>query len=479
MNNNAMFRASKKEVLAFFPLILFLGICYCSRNHMLINWLGIVLYLFFIFTWRWRTGEPLFSTYAIFITFFVMFNYGQPLMWAFNIHSDTEIGKNIMFYGTGYIPSEDELIDAQLYVCFAMLSFHLGAMLLARKRTHSPQYAEAEPFQNDEFTQSMRVVSRVLLFIIAPVSIYSAVRNMYIARIYGYRALYYGDLATQSGYAQILMFLFFPLLVAYLIGNNYSKKAQRIAYSIFSLYAIPQMLSGDRGSWIYSLVILIYIQTYYQKIPARRYLEYTLFAVIGVYFLNVITAVRDNGVGLSSLDFSSAFKVENSPIIAAFFELGGTMSIITFLLHTGNGIFPYANTYLIAALGVVSSRLLKVFNLKQIFLADWFSQGYLGINWGAGFSMIGEAYINGGLLGGLVYMMVLGMCLGKILQYSSSKKGSVKSLNLFVSTAGLNAVIGFSRGALYLTLKELFYGTIILVLCFKFYRRYSIRRDNG
>ncbi|HFS4918832.1 TPA: O-antigen polysaccharide polymerase Wzy, partial [Enterococcus faecium] len=149
-------------------------------------------------------------------------------------------------------------------------------------------------------------------------------------------------------------------------------------------------------------------------------IKWLILAVIGIYILNVITKARDGG-GLSKLtlkDFTSVFDSDDSPLVDSFFEMGGTMSIITFFLISGNGIYPFANTYLTSLLGSISTRMLSMFGIKFVLLADWFSQDYLGITWGTGFSMIAEAYVNGGYIGGIVYIFIIGIVIGKILSNS-------------------------------------------------------------
>lgn len=472
MRNNNFLKIPVKELIISLLLFIYLVVCAVYKNHLMINWLGIFCYIYCIYTWKSKTNEGLFSPYFIFITFFVLFNYGQPIMWAFNIHQVNEIGSSILFYGHSYIPNENDLIYVQLYICLCMLFFHFGVMLFTkRNRVRSIDRKSNEflisDIKKNKIKKSMRIVTSILLIITAPIAIYSAMRNMVIARLYGYNALYYGEHATQAGYIQIIMYLFYPALVGYLIGCSNSKKSRIIVYTIFGIYAVFQLLSGDRGSWLYSLVILVWLQTYYKKIPIRKYIKYIIICIAGIYFLNVVTAVRDSGSGLSSLDFSNLLNNETSPIIDVFFELGGTMNIITFLFHVGSGIYPYTNTYLTSILGAISSRGLSIFGIKQILVGDWFSQEYLKINWGAGFSMIGEAFLNGGYIEGLIYMALIGAFIGILISFANKSKYSNNPLELFITVAGLNAIIGFSRGALYLTLKELLYGTILVVICIK------------
>ena len=464
MKSNNFLRISVKELISFILLLIFFVVCVVYKNHMMVNWLGIFCYIYCIYTWMCKAQASLFSPYFIFMTFFVLFNYGQPMMWAFNIHQANEIGSGILFYGHSYIPNENDLINVQLYICMCMLVFHYGVMLFTKRyksRTIDRKYNEnfiTDNYKN-KIKKSMRIVAGVLLIITTPIAIYSAMSNVIVARLYGYNALYYGEHATQAGYIQIIMYLFYPC--------SNSNKSRIIVYSIFGIYALLQLLSGDRGSWLYSLVILVWLQTYYKKIPIRKYVKYIIMCIVSIYILNVVTAVRDSGSGLSSLDFSNLLNNETSPIVDVFFELGGTMNIITFLFHVGSGIYPYSNTYLTSILGAVSSRVLKMFGIKQILIGDWFSQEYLKINWGAGFSMIGEAFLNGGYIGGLIYMTLIGAFLGIILNYANKYKYSNNPIELFITVAGLNAIVGFSRGALYLTLKELLYGTILVVICIK------------
>lgn len=52
-----------------------------------LNWLGILVYIYAISTWKKKTKSRLFSLYFIFITFLFLFNYGQCIMWALGIHN--------------------------------------------------------------------------------------------------------------------------------------------------------------------------------------------------------------------------------------------------------------------------------------------------------------------------------------------------------------------------------------------------------
>ena len=467
-----------KTIISIVLLILY-GLCcnmYMEGDPMLLNWLGIFILVVALYTWKLKHKSSFFSPYTIFFIFFFLFNYGQCVMWAFNIHSPREIGVSPL-WNISIIPQKIDIARTQWYVCLAMFFFHCGAMLAGKwkNRYIVLNTAKFESDVNLSFV-SMKKVSRFLLCIIAPIALYNQFQTMIIAQLYGYRALYYGEHAG-SGYMQILMFLFFPTLVCFLIGNKYSIKSRRIVYSIFGLYTLLGILSGDRGGWLFSLVVLIWIHTHYEGITKRTAVKLGVIGLVGLFFLSAITAVRNDGLNITSDIFVNAVKAENNALVDAFFEMGGTMSIITYLLNASQDIYPYTNTYLVAILGALSSKMLSLFGLKQVLLGDWFSQQYLGLSdWGVGFSMLGEAYINGGYFGGLIYMMIIGFIIGKAISYISNLFSNNNPIGFFMGASCLNFLIYFPRGASYLTIKEFVYGTFFIYIIVVITKRYYKKR---
>lgn len=475
MYSSTRFLVTKGELFTTSFMIIYLFICGCFKYEcpMILNWFGILFFFYSIYTWKIKTKDKWLSPYFILMIFFTVFNCGISIMWALNIHKVNELGTKVMYYTSGYIPSQKDIIEAQFYTAISMFVFHLGA-LFSVKRNNMPIVKRSILSERNYLgtKDAMRIVCGALLLITAPVAIYTAARDVVLARIYGYGSLYYGSSSTQGGYVQILMFFFFPALVGVLISCDFNKKSKRLCYSIFAVYAFLGVLSGDRGNWLYSLMVLVWLHSLYKNVSIKKYLQYAVLAVVGIYLLSVVTAARNSGLTFKLSDFVNAFNAENSPIVDAFYEMGGSIGIILFFLHSGNEIYPYANTYLTSILGVVSTRMLSLFGLKQVLIADWFSQDYLKISWGTGFSMIGEAYVNGGYFGGFVYMSILGFIHGKILNKASSAvKENFEPIQLFIAAASLKAIMGLTRGALYLTLKEAFFGVFIVYWMIVFLRK--------
>ena len=410
-----------KTIISTFLLTLLVVVVYNvsdgALKSSLLNWLGIVVYFYAIFTWHWEKNSSLFSLYTIFYTFFVIFSYGQCIMWALGIGNDRGIGTGPIYYGSNVIPHLDDMLNIKWYNCICFLAFHLGALLFAPQKLIVSSNSGSEISNLDRAL--LYKVGCITTLIIAPIALYFRFKEVIIALRYGYKALYYGNFSTQSGYTQILLYLFFPGLVCMLIGSNFSKNSKKIVFTIFCVYALLGIASGDRGSWLYSLIILMWMNQHSTdaKIKLSKYFMYSVLCIVGICLLSAITSARNSGgfLTLTFNDFKSAFIGENSPIVDTFFEMGGSMGIIAYLLTIKTPIYPYNNTYLTAILGAFSSRLLGVFGLKQVLIADWFSQDYLGLNYGVGFSMIGEAYVNGGYWGGVIYIMILGAIIGRFL----------------------------------------------------------------
>ena len=464
---------NRKTLIFSFALVGMLFFCIITFNQEYwLNWLGIIIFFYAIMTWHWEKNDKIFSLYAIFFLFMLLFNYGDCIMWALGIEQDSGLtaGK-LLVYGSNLYMSKKDLVDTKWYICLSMLAFHIGALLLVKRKSTYVDRVDGIALQvnvdkNKLDRSALYKAGCIVTAIVAPITIGLRMSEVIIARQYGYSALYYSDMSTQSGYVQIIIYLFFPGLIALLIGSDFSKKVVRTVVIIFGIYMCLGIASGDRGNWLYSLIILIWI--FNQRKPARisTVIKLIVIGVIGIYLLQVVTLSRNYG-GLSELSlesFAEVLSLDNSPIVDAFFEMGGTMGIVTIFLKLG-AIYPYANTYLTAILGAVSSRFLSFLGIDFVLIGDWLSQEYFDLNYGLGFTMIAEAYVNGGYIGGLIYMCILGAIIGKLLAMCRDswdmQNNPVKS---FISISSANLLMSLSRGAVYLVVKNFVYGVVIMLL---------------
>ena len=464
---------NRKTLIFSSALVGLLLFCIITTNQEYwLNWLGIAIFFYAVMTWHWEKNDKIFSLYAIFFLFLLLFHYGDCIMWALGIDQDSglTVGK-LLVYGSNLYMSKKDLVDTKWYICLSMLAFHIGALLFVKRKSTYVNGVDDIALQinvdkNKLDRSALYKAGCIVTAIVAPITIGLRISEVIIARQYGYSALYYSDMSTQSGYVQIIIYLFFPGLIALLIGSDFSKKVVRTVVIIFGIYMCLGIASGDRGNWLYSLIILIWI--FHQRKPARisTVIKLIVIGVIGIYLLQIVTLSRNYG-GLSDLSlesFTEALSLDNSPIVDAFFEMGGSMGIVTIFLKLG-AVYPYANTYLTAILGAVSSRFLSFWGIDFVLLADWLSQEYFNLNYGLGFSMIAEAYVNGGYIGGLIYMCILGAIIGKLLAMCRDSWDMQNNpVKAFISISSTNLLMSLPRGAVYLVVKNFVYGVVLMLL---------------
>jgi oligosaccharide repeat unit polymerase len=423
------------------------------------SWIGILLGIYIFITWFRLTGA-VFTLYTIFMMFFFLFNFGQPIMWAFGVHIPEEIGNQPIYKGLG-TPNNADIVNGQMITCISALMFHLGAIICYRPKGK----VNRDSVQTDSATlKAIFIVSLVIGSIIIPITLYYTFDSLKVAMTLGYKALYYSDYAyNKSNLFIVAQTLFFPCLVGMLIGSKYNKKIKYFVYIVFIIYILLNLFAGDRGTWIYSLVILIWLShVCYKPIKIKSTLKYLILSLIGIYIVGAIVSIRN--VGLSNVTFQDiidSFAFENSPIVLTIFEMGGTMKVVMVLLMYGWDIWPYANTYLLAILGMITNKVIYIFDLPFSLISDWFSQDYLGLSYGAGFSIIAEAVLNYGPYFSPFIMVALGYLITSLIYIDKKMKYYNRPLRMLFAVTTLNVFLPLTRNFFHLLLKEWFIGVLL------------------
>ena len=137
--------------------------------------------------------------------------------------------------------------------------------------------------------------------IVIPITIIKILKTISYSLTYGYVALYYSDFQLSSIYSYAET-LFFPVLVGILIGSNYKKK--RLVYLIFALYAGLYLMAGERGNWLYKLVILLWMHhNFYKKIDYKKFIKFFIIGFFSLYIVSFVVVFRNTG--LRGMDFNT------------------------------------------------------------------------------------------------------------------------------------------------------------------------------
>lgn len=477
INKNQIICLSISVFSIFIYYIMLIGI-----NNMYVfgyNWIylssviGVISYIYILISWRYITGN-LISLYSLFITFFYLFNFGQCILWAFNIHLQGEIGSRGLYY-TNKIPSNEDILLTQCIVIISSIMIHLGSFLQFSYNNNKDRVKKKS-------INSFRLNKSIFKFclFISPIVLISVgitqFNNYQNAQAFGYTALYYGEGLSESGTIfKILSRLFFPVLVGLLVGSNYNKNVVRIVYILFALNALISILIGDRGSWIYSLLILIIAHHYfYKKIKLKNSIVFITLAVFLSYISVAIVKVRNEGVSLGKI-IQVLSDIEINPIISSVFTMGNTMGITTVLVKDGWDIFPYGNTFFYGILTAPSSRMIDILNLDYKPLGGWFSQTYLGISNGAGFSIVAEILLNFGPILLPIFMIIFGIVIGYITNFTnlSTNDDTIKLIFCLITTS---VVINISRNVFSYNLGEVLFTTLQFFVYFYIFKLLFVRR---
>ncbi|MBY0753935.1 O-antigen polysaccharide polymerase Wzy family protein [Clostridium sardiniense] len=435
----------------------------------LFGWIGISSYIYILITWKKVTGR-VFTPYIIFCTFIFLFNYGQFIMWAIGIHYKGELGT------TDFIRYMDDatLLKVELVSITGILSFHLGALISAFN-SKSSKKVKKNIFIDDKFgyCYPMKVIGIILILICTPIVLFQGFQNLSVATKYGYTSIYYGGYIETNILMKYTNYFFLPGLLCYLIGNKISKKSFFEVSMIFGIYMVINLLAGDRGSWIYFLVILFWCYTtYISKISFSFIIKCIVIGSALLILTSVLVKFREIGFeNITKSDFRDVLQNSSYVFIKPFFEMGQSARVLGIIIQDNlDKVWPYGNTYIAAILSMFLPRIKVLFGYPDFYLDNWISQQYLALNkYGVGFSITAEAYLNGGVVFSVVYMLMLGIFISKLIKCDRVDLNNPKKM--FVVLASTITLIPIARGSTELFLRQWAYGVFILLIIINVLRR--------
>ena len=428
--------------------------------------MGWIQYVFSLSSW-WKLTDSFFSVYSIYITFSYLFTYGQCLMWGIGIHLPNEIGK-VRLYSWA-IPSQSSIIQTQLITLIGLLSFHTGAVLLYKRRvSYSNIRINTQTINIQE--NALYRVCQITNLISTPLMFYSVIRNIFIIREFGYGATLYNAevVATQNNIVMLLRMMYIPSIFGMLIASRYKRQVYKTCYISFGFYTVLSLFAGDRGEWLFPLCLLLWMHhKYCNRINLKRVIKYS---VMGFALITICVAVRNSrtsGVRLSGV--VDAIAGESNPIVSGIFELGSSMRPTLIIMQNGWKTYPYGNSYIHALLGMITERVIKLYQPNYSGLSTWFSQSYIGISYGAGFSFIAEAIMNFGPYGSIVILLVLGMLSSRCMFSVESSDYTYSPVSVFFQVSTIYAMLQGIRNTMLTAGKTWFFSTVLIMLLYYLY----------
>ncbi|MGV1066409.1 O-antigen polysaccharide polymerase Wzy [Clostridium perfringens] len=485
INRNSTLYAKWDEIvfliLAFVWFVV--SLVYNIRGNNQINYVDNAIYFFCVMgtlqlvltvkSIKRLQGGCLFSLYFIFFLFLYIFSYGQFLMWTFGIHYKNEM---TVSHHVRYI-DKDTVVRIQTVSLELLAIFHWGVLIVNRRYKQKIK----NKIENKQVINLLKHLALPILVVSWVINLYYSISGFKEAAVLGYSALF--D-QTMPPLIKYISYMFVPSLFLVLITRNYQKKYFYILTIFFLTYALPLLITGDRGSWIYFLGPWLWLYIRFVNTPkgtndklARRRTILSIILVMLILFISAsFVSVRSEGYTAISSD---SFSLDDlyTPFVKPFFEMGQSARILGIIIQDSlDKTYQYGNTYIADILGMILPRIKVLFGFPDMYVENWMSTDYLNmVNYGVGFSAFAEAYLNGGLYFSWFYMLLFGMFIGKltIICNDDVHRLPIKTYLALSATTVLGPSV---RATLDLWLRQFFWGSLLVLLIAKIVVAFSTNK---
>jgi oligosaccharide repeat unit polymerase len=419
--------------------------------------MGIIGWIFIfwsIFTWKHKKHE-IFGPYIVFLISGFLFMYGQSLLLPLNLVADKNNLLNIF--------NQKEIFVAQVYTILSFIFFHIGAL-------YSKSNFLVKGLQASKTLNSIRIVGIfIFIFSVVPYT-YITYNDLLISIRYGYGELF--RQGSNTGITAIfdnVSLYFVPSLICLYIAFNRQQFQRLIITSIFILVILVEVIIGSRGSAITLVMILLILRHYLVKnINIKTAIPYGLGAYFTLSFLSVVAKLRSIPNKSLYLYFQSFF-VDNNLFSETITELGGSMFPLlqTMRLVPNNYGYRFGSSYLYSFTTVIPNIGFWDVHPGALHgnLGNWL-QDVLNLNYGPGYSMAAESYINFGWFGFLfiaLFGLLIGYTFSRVNKYNVHRRPEMLAFSLIILSLTLMIV----RNSFVSLIRAYFYiGFPILILIY-------------
>ncbi len=375
-----------------------------ATSHDLFVWsvIGWGQFLLTIYSWV-KSGNRLISPYVVFMVCCYLFNFGRAFLYPFGYDFSFSLLYHIKIYS---------IFKAQVYTLLMFAAFHFGALI----------YSSKKHFWNLSSNYNKKKIIYIgwVLFVISVGPYFvDMIQNVILSMTYGYGAIY--DQGPKSLFMKCMNFMgeyFVPSCICLYVGYKGCRYKQRIIECILLVVVLCIFLIGGRTGGVIILGLIIILRNYLYKRIAKKGM--LLIAVGAVGLLAVLAIIR--GTRSSSDRTLESYEMKGSSsdmAVAALSEMGGSMSCLIktqdFVPSTED--YRYGTTYLYAITSVIPNLgQWDVHPAKEgANMSEWLTDK-MRLNYGTGFSITAEAYINFGYFSWM-FMLLFGYLLAWCFRY--------------------------------------------------------------
>ena len=400
-----------------------------------------------------RHEKTLLSPILLFLASFYLFQNGQLLLYSFNIIPNDF-----------YINKSSEVIEN---VCTFSSISAIVSSYAAILVVFNPKKRLSRKSRIDELDRDSICKFALLGFAItAIVALFLAFRKFTIALSGGYSSVRAYE-ETISSVFNFIEYMFVPFSILSLIYLK-NKWLKALVFLVSGFFFLLTALSGDRTTGITGLIVLFLL--YYLSVARESKLKLKRLRIVVPFVVLLFFALMRVAYFVRSrIDFSifAFFSLES--IVDEVSEIGFSFYALTTMMIVvpSKENFLYGKGYFLSMIGGVFPSFLdptgtiQKINAESRVYSQWQSQ-YFNYDFGLGFSLNAESYINFGWFG-LLAIFLLCLFIFRMLSYSL-KNNEKPNFSLYKSMVLLMLWFTLPRRDTYFVWKSIIYAIAFIYL---------------
>ncbi|MEF2293183.1 O-antigen polysaccharide polymerase Wzy [Virgibacillus dokdonensis] len=414
----------------------------------------ILAFVVLIFIWNHFFAKSYVDLINLFLVVQFIFFGGNSVLKVFNLESKD--------YFSGFTLTHNDYILTNIIIILSLLCFVLGASISeVTSRNKSKKYQKKDPNQKHQYTDEVINFSGVALLLIGLISFIIDFDFSWINSSY-----------KNFGGTTLFKFLWTISLPTsgFVFATSNIKKNQIIGFSILFLVSFIYIVIGNRGYSISILLTAIWLyDNQIRKLPKRKliFLSLLIVFIISVFYQMKSFTIQQK---LNVIDSMQYINLENM-FLSLFEESSITYRTLIYTVQSvpidkgfewGLSYFWALTTLVPNIFGTSAHPSVIFYENPSEWLAWTFSPEQASLGFGFGFSNLGEAYFNFGLVGIVFSNFAFGFLL-ETLNKNAKKLLNQRHKLILVAIVISNLFWGI-RNPLSSIIRDAFYQYIIFVV---------------
>lgn len=415
-------------IILLFLFITFLNLEFNDKYLVATGLMGGLLFFVYAFA-HYKIVRRFMNFGLIFTTMLFLFCFGQFFLYGLGIEYEYFFLND--YYSSLFKHNQFYVLYGEVVSILSIGTFQL-AMLLSAKRKDK-RNSKKTSIKN----RSLKAVAQILFCISFPIMFVNKIYLMVHSLSYGYAAT---AALPQSTVMRFLGVFIIPAAISLLVCVRNNKKKFKMLCIVLFVYSLMGLVVGGRTEPVILMVGIAILTLYENKLNFKTSVVFLLVVYFAITLLVTVAETRGSNVEFSGM-IGLLLKnlVTLRPIIQLIGEMGfsgSSMVWTVYLIKTGQQELFFGVTYFSALVNIFPSSL-DPFGLLDILdkychLEGWLTEIF-GFNFGVGFNLIAEAYLNFGF-GSILIMFLYGLLLNHIFNFElkSGNWNLYKSLVMFV-----------------------------------------------